>query len=106
MGSNNRTFEVEFTEEYIEEIEEIYNYISKELKENNIAKRLINKINNKILDLSYLPEIYMKIGRKDMLKREYHRMTVKNYNILYTIDYEKRKVYISSILYKIKNYLN
>lgn len=105
MGSKNGIFEVEFTEQCIEEMTAIYDYISDILKENEAAKRLISQVNEKVLELSESPELYMKIGKVDRLKREYHRMVVKNYVVLYTIDYEKRKVYVSRMIYGRQNYL-
>lgn len=106
MDSKNEPLEVKFTEECIEEITEIYEYISNNLKVNNAAKRLMTEVTNKVLELANRPEIYMKIGKTDRLKKEYHRMVVKNYVILYTIDFEKRKIYISHMIYGRKNYLN
>lgn len=85
---------------------EIYEYISNNLKEDNVAKRLMKEVTDRVLDLANAPESYMKIGKADKLKREYHRMAVKNYAILYTIDFEKRKVYISRMIYGRRNYLN
>ena len=106
MDSNNEQFEVEFTNECIEEMIEIYEYISYKLKENNAAKRLMTIVTDKILQLANMPESYMKIGKIDRLKREYHRIVVKNFVVLYTIDFPKRKVYISRMLYGRRNYLN
>lgn len=106
MDSKNEAFEVEFTDESIKEITEIYEYISNNLKEDNIAKRLILEVTNKVINLGNMPELYMKIGKVDRLKREYHRMVIKNYIILYTIDFEKRKVYISHMIYRRKNYMD
>lgn len=106
MDSSNEPFEVEFTNECIEEMVEIYEYISNNLKENIAAKRLMTEVTNKVLNLKNTPEIYMKIGRSDKLKRTYHRMVIKNYVILYTIDFKKRKVYISRMIYRGRNYLN
>ncbi len=106
MDSKNEPFEVEFTDACIEEMTENYEYISHNLKEDNIAKRLMTEVIDRVLDLANAPELYMKIGKVDRLKREYHRMVVKNYVILYTIDFEKRKVYISRMIYGRRNYLN
>jgi ethanolamine utilization protein EutQ (cupin superfamily) len=50
MVFNETPFEVEFTETYIKELTEIYEYISNNLKENNIAKKLLNKVNKKVLN--------------------------------------------------------
>ncbi len=106
MGFDNDEFQVEFTEECIEEIVEIYDYISTQLKENEAAKRLIYDVAQKVLDLSENPELYMKIGKVDRLYREYRRMVVKNFVVLYTIDYEKKKIFVSRMIYGRKNYLN
>ncbi len=106
MDSKKELFEVEFTDECIGEMTEIYEYIANNLKENNSAKQLMTEVTNRVLNLENMPEIYMKIGKIDKLKREYHRMVVKNYVILYTIDFEKRKVYVSRMIYGRKDYLN
>ena len=98
-------FNVEFTEQCIEEMTEIYNYISTNLKEDKVAKRLIKEVNKKVLALEYSPQLYIKIGSQHYLKRNYHRMVVKNYIILYTIDYENKKVFISHMIYRKRNYL-
>lgn len=106
MDSKHEPFEVEFTDECIEEMTRIYEYISNNLKENIAAKQLMTKVTDRILGLANTPELYMKIGKTDRLKREYHRMVVKNYIILHTIDFEKRKVYISHMIYGRRNYMN
>ncbi len=106
MDSKNKLFKVEFTDECIEEIIEIYEYISNNLKEDKAAKRLMTEVNDRILDLANQPELYKKIKKIDKVKREYHRIVVKNYIILYTIDFKKKVVYISHMIYGRKNYLN
>ena len=106
MDSKNELFEVEFTDGCIEEMTEIYEYIFNNLKEGNAAKRLMTELTNKVLDLAIAPELYMKIGKIDRLKREYHRIVLKNYVVLYTIDFEKKTVFISRMIYGRRNYLN
>lgn len=106
MDSKKELFDVEFTEECIEQMTAIYEYISNNLKEDNAAKRLMAEVADRVLDLSNAPELYMKIGKVDKLKRDYHRMVIKNYVVLYTVDFEKKKVYISRMIYGRRNYLN
>lgn len=106
MDFSNEPFEVEFTDECIKELIDIYEYISNNLKEDNIAKKLMTEMLDRVLILEDLPELYMKIGKADKLKREYRRMVVKNYVVLYTVDYEKRTVFIVHIIYGKRNYLN
>ena len=68
MDFNNEPFEVEFTDECIEEIIEIYEYISNQLKENNAAKRLMTEVTDRVLDLANSPELYMKIGKVEKVE--------------------------------------
>lgn len=63
MVFKEETFEVEFTEQCIEEITEIYQYISNNLKEDNAAKRLMTEVTDKILNLTNIPQLYMKIEK-------------------------------------------
>ena len=105
MDFKDKTFEVEFTDKCIKEIINIYDYISTELKENRTAIKLISTVNEKILNLKTNPELYMKVGKVDKLKREYHRIVIKNYVILYTVDYNQRKIFISHMIYGKRNYL-
>lgn len=106
MDSKQETYEVEFTEECIEEINEIYSYISINLFANKAAKELMKKIKINILNLEQSPRMYTKINGVDRLKRNYRRMVINNYVILYTIDDDKKKVYISHMYYGKINYLD
>lgn len=105
MDFDGRAFEVEFTEQCIEEMIEIYDYIANKLKESESAKKIINEVNERILGLASFPESYMKTGKADKLKRDYRRIVVKKYVVLYTIDYENEKVFIVHMRYGGKEYL-
>ncbi len=105
MDSQDKKFEVEFTEQCIEEMNEIYLYISNILNDSIAAKKLISKVNERILALSDSPELYVKIEKTDRLNREYHKIVIQNYIVLYTIDYENKLIYVSRMVYRGKNYL-
>ena len=49
--------------------------------------------------------MYATIEKHDKTDRVYHKMVVKNYIILYTIDEENKKVFISHMFYSRRNYL-
>ena len=98
-------YKIIFTEEFDEEIQQIYDYISKNLKEKEIADRFISKVYGRIEDLKIFPKMYMKIEKMDRLHNEYHRLVVNNYIVLYTVDELNQRVIISHIYYKRKNYL-
>lgn len=84
---------------------QIYDYISSSLKQNNAAKRIIKEVNDKIIRLSNNPYLYSKIDKVDRLKLEYHKIIVKNYIVLYSIDSSNNKVFVSRIFYGKMNYL-
>lgn len=105
MNSNNELYEVEFTQDCIDEINDIYEYIFQKLTAKISAKRLMQKIERKIMSLEKNPQIYVELNMMDNLKRKYRRMVVNNYVLLYTIDEENKKVYISHMYYGKRNYL-
>lgn len=106
MDFRKNIFKVILTKMFISEINSIYNYISMNLDNYFAANRLISLVRKRVLDLSKNPLIYVKIDKFDNLKREYHRMVVKNFVILYSVDLKNKIVYISHIYYGGKNYFN
>lgn len=105
MDSKKEIYEIEFTEDARDEIREIYEYISKNLVNKEAAKRLMRKMRKTVMDLAESPRLYAKIEKKDRMKREFRRIVVDNYIILYTIDKDKKTVYISHMYYGKRNYL-
>ncbi len=101
-----RIYKIIYTKECINEMQEIYNYISINLRARSQADKLFTEIRQRIIELSIFPKMYAIIAKHDKADRIYHRMVVKNYIVLYTIDYIRHKVYISHIFYQRRNYLN
>ena len=58
-----------------------------------------------MLALANTPKMYSEIEKIDNVNRIYRRITIKNYVILYTIDEEKRVVYVAHMYYSGRNYL-
>ena len=98
-------FKIIVTPTAYREINKIYEYILYELDSRNAAKKLMEEIENKVQSLKYSPKIHSVISKVDELKRQYRRIVVKNYIILYTIDEEKREVFISHIYFGGRDYL-
>ena len=105
MDSKKEIYEIEFTEDCREEIDEIYEYISEKLVAENSAKKLMRKMRDAIMDLSESPNLYMKIEKKDKLKREYRKIVIDNFVVLYTVDESNKKVYIAHMYYGRRDYL-
>lgn len=105
MDSKKEIYEIEFTEDCRDEINEIYEYISEKLVAENSAKKLMRKMRDAVMDLSETPNLYMKIEKTDRNKREFRRMVIDNFVVLYTVDESSKKVYIAHMYYGRRNYL-
>ena len=106
MDFKKESYKVEFTNESVEEIKDIYEYISKNLIAKNAAQELMKKIRKSIMNLERLPKIYMKVRTKEKGRREFRRIVINNYIVLYTVDEDKRIIYISHMYYGRKDYLS
>ena len=103
--SINDKYEIIFTQECKKEIKKIYNYIRETLYVENAAKRIMLKIEELIKNLACTPKIYVEIDKYSGTKRIYRRIVVDNYVLLYTIDEENKKVYVSHMYYGGSDYI-
>lgn len=74
--------------------------------EENTAIKMIDKIENELYKLEYIPEGF---AIMDILKRneyEYRRLPINNYVAIYRVDKERKEVYVIRIIYGGRNYLN
>ena len=72
-----------------EDLKRIDNYIRYYLKEESIANKLIKKVFESISNLKFLPEKYP-IVKYDDINENIRKMPVKNYIVIYQIDYFSR----------------
>lgn len=86
-------------------MQEIYDYISINLMAKIQSDKLFTEVRQRIKELSIFPRMYTTIEKYDETDRVYHKIVVKNYIILYTIDEENKKVFISHMFYSRRNYL-
>ena len=99
-------YEVILTGKAKVELEGIYKYISKSLISETAASSIMQKIENKILNLKKIPESYSIIEPYIQTKEKYRKLIINNYIVVYRIDKENNKVYVISIIYGKRNYLN
>ena len=105
-GQKNMEYRIKLSQNFLTELEEIFEYIEKDLKAPLAANRLRYRIMIIIQRLKDSPKIYSKINNTDRFGRVYRRFLVDNYAILYTIIQEDNVILISHIYYGGKNYLN
>lgn len=99
-------YKIVISDTCLEEMEENCYYIEKVLKAEQAANRLREKIMETILELKDYPEIYTKIEKTDRAGRDYRRITIDNFVIIYTIIEEDKTILISHMYYSGKNYLD
>ncbi len=92
-----KKYKVEITQEALQDMEDIYNYIAIELLAPENAMKQYNRIADQILTLDTLPE-RCKIMESDSEKvKELRRIIVDNYSVFYTI--REDKVIVTNVLY-------
>ena len=99
-------YKVEFTEECAVEIRKVYNYIRDDLSARNSSNKIMERIEEFITNLSYAHRMYAEIDKYSNTKRIYRRIILNNYVLLYTIDEERHKVFISHMYHGKTDYLN
>ncbi len=105
-GKKNMEYRVKLTEQFLDEFEEICDYISNKLKNIDASNRLREKVIYNVLLLENAPRMCTEIEKVDRTERQYRKMAVNNYVILYTIDELEKIVYIAHIYYSGRNYLD
>ena len=105
-GKQNMEYKVKLADQFIDEFEEICNYISNNLKNIDASNRLREKVMYNVLLLENSPKMCTEIEKTDRTKRKYRRMNINNYVILYTLDEMEKIVYVAHIYYGGRNYLN
>ncbi len=103
MSLSEDDYVIVFTKQASNEIRKIKQYISPKLKVPNSANRLMEQMKERTEKLSYFPRRYPIVGRKN--KREYRRIVIKNYIVIYTINEARKEVEIVHIYYDKNNYL-
>lgn len=88
--------------EYVKELTSIYEYIKVRLKEEQIAKRLLTKIQKELIELQYFPK-RSRLITKDKNKKLY-RLIIKKHIIIYKVNDKSKEIYILHIFNSRQNY--
>ena len=104
MDTKNDTYKIIFTNDAIKDMTEVLDYISENLYSPDAARKLMREIDNSIENLKYMPYSFRVIKKYDELKLKYRRIIIKKYVVIYTIDENKKQVYIINIYYGKSNY--
>ncbi len=96
-------FDVKYTQRAIADIDNIYEYISENLKEPNIAASMVNLIRSEIRKLNEMPMRFRLYDDEPWHSQGLRCFSVKRYMIFYLTDEEDKTVRIVSIMYGGRN---
>ena len=69
-----------------DDLQNIHAYITYKLKEKHIANNVIKKILNSIASLNYLPEKYIRIYKSDPKAKNWRKLAIDNYIVIYEVE--------------------
>lgn len=81
----------------------IYEYIAFELESQQTAIEQLSRLEKGIMLLGTFPERYRKLENKYWQGSELHIMPIDNYVVLYSVDNDKKKVFVVRVLYSGRN---
>jgi len=99
-------YKIELAMKAKKDMREIHAYIANNLKEPNIADKLLDKIETEILSLNTMP-LRHGIERDEQLKRRnLRKLIVENYLVFYTVHEKTATVFIVRVLYARRDWMN
>lgn len=93
------TYRVTYTPQALEDLKEIYRYISFSLKETVTAKKHVARIRNEIRSLSAMPERYVQVEWEPWRSMGMRKVPINNFMVFYLVQKEALTVLIVRILY-------
>jgi addiction module RelE/StbE family toxin len=100
----NKKFKIKFTPKASDDLNQIYDYISKELFAKKSANKLFDKIEKSIMNLEYFPYSCSLVLDESLRTKGYRKLIIDNYIVFYLINNTKKEVIIIRILYGAQNY--
>ncbi|GHV77900.1 translation repressor RelE [Spirochaetia bacterium] len=93
------SYKVEIMPQATDDLENIYDYISRKLKAPVAAQRLMLNIEKAILGLKDMAPVYPKCQDETLSKKGYRKLIIKNYIAFYIVDEEKKTAVVTRVLY-------
>lgn len=97
-------FSVSYTEKALSDLDDIYNYIANNLREPQIASKLISRLTKAIDDLSFMAESYHFYTEEPFYSQGMRYFTEGNYCIFYKV--QDKTAFVVRILYGARNFIN
>ena len=92
-------YEVRLMNQALQDLDEIYGYIARNLQEPGVAAELPDALESEILSLEYLPYRCSERRTGSFANSGYRQLMVKNYIVVYRIDEAHKQVLIVTVRY-------
>jgi plasmid stabilization system protein ParE len=94
-------YEVSYLPLALKDLEKIFRYIVNKLEAPQAAQNLRMKIDTAVRDLIQFPTAHALYRAKKPLKKEYRKITVKNFYVFYVV--EENRIEIHRVIYSKRN---
>jgi len=92
-------YEVKITTQAQEQLEEIVDYISKELMAPEAANKLLDKMESSIMSLAKFPERHQLVDEEPWKTEGIRKIIVNNFLVYYWIDLVASRVQVIAVIY-------
>ncbi len=92
-------YEIKYTNFAVKNLNEIFDYISLNLREPATAENILNELEKTISSLQYFPYRCHVRNKGTYAGMGYRQLFIKNFNVIYRIDESKRCVIIITVRY-------
>lgn len=97
-------YSVKLMDRALQDLDSIYAYIAESLLEPETALSLVERIEEKICSLEYMPYRCPERKRGAYAYRGYRQMLVENYMVIYRINEADKQVIIVTVRYSLSNF--
>lgn len=97
---------IHYSQDALNDLREIYSYISNKLLQTENAENQINKIRKGICSLEFMPSRYILVDCEPWHSLKMHQLSIDNFIVFYLVDNEKNTATIVRIIYGGRNIEN
>lgn len=101
----DKTYVVKITSQAEEQIQEIINYITHELKAPDAALHLLDTLEYSFSSLTHFPQRIALIDEEPWHTKGIHRLPVKNFLVYFWIDEDNLKIQVTAVIYEKRDQL-
>lgn len=96
-------YSVHFYSKFVDELNSLYLFSEYNLNSSYISHNFYSKFQNILLYLKYFPELFPKL---QVHNKNYRKIIIDNYVIIYEVNHFKKEIYILHIFHSRQNYLD